>query len=298
MIGFTIVICTRDRVGLLKSCLDSVLDLNFEECLYEIIIVDNGSVDDTAKFIKSIVNKNVIIKYVYENRPGLSIARNVGINMAKSEWIIFLDDDARVNPDFLSRYYKVLISNDFAGIGGLFTPWFSKGEESWIPNNVVQFPILRTTLGPLNPDLAVPGGICSFSKKWLEKVGCFPEKIGMKGEKVGYGEENYLQKKIWEAGGEIWFDPLWKIEHYVAPYKYKISWHIKRLVAKGRDFQLMNKKLGIMSKIYLLLKLIIAGFYLSIKNLWRFMFSKSYKWQSWFLDSFSYSLQSFGKIVV
>ena len=84
----SIVIPTYNRCELLKRAINSVLDQTIN--VREIIIVDNGSTDNTYRMISSLFPE---ITYVYEKRKGVSIARNVGIKNCHSTWIAFLDSD-------------------------------------------------------------------------------------------------------------------------------------------------------------------------------------------------------------
>ena len=68
----------------------SFQDLNKEE--FEVIIINDGSVDDTMSVINSFKNE-IDIKYIYEENSGQATARNKGIAVAKNEVILFLDDE-------------------------------------------------------------------------------------------------------------------------------------------------------------------------------------------------------------
>ena len=296
-LAFSVAICTRDRKLLLRECLASLAANNFTTQPFEVLVIDNGSSDKTKEEVDRFSGSFEFIRYISEERLGLSIARNTAISRAKSPWLVFLDDDAKASPDFLWRFYDSISNYDFDGIGGVFYPWYSRGPVAWMPSSVIQFPLLRADRGPLKRGSFIAGGICAFKKEWLERIGLFSEKIGMRGNVVGYGEENEIQERIWKLGGEIWFDPEWKIEHYVAPYKYEIKWHVKRLIGKGRDFQFRIGPLTKLEVFKLLLKLGFAGAFLGIYNSMKFIFINPYPWQMWFLESFSFSLMAWGRIL-
>lgn len=297
-LAFSVAICTRDRRLLLRECLSSLAANNFTTQAFEVLVIDNGSRDKTKEEVDRFSDSFEFIRYISEERLGLSIARNTAISRAKSPWLVFLDDDAKAAPDFLCRFYDSISNYEFEGIGGVFYPWYSLGGAPWIPKSVTHFPVLRESIGPIDKNSYVAGGICAFKKDWLERIGLFPEGIGMRGDIVGYGEENEVQDRIRKIGGDIWFNPNWKMEHYVAPYKYQIGWHIKRLIGKGRDFQLRQGKIGFPLKVKFFSKFILIGFFLGLKNSFRMFFNQGYVWQQWFLDSFSFSLITLGRISV
>ena len=87
---FTVVIPTYNSVGTLGQCLNSVFSQTYSN--YEILIVDDGSTDDTSKFIAGI--NDTRIKYCWQkNSGGPASPRNLGIQNATGSWIAFLDAD-------------------------------------------------------------------------------------------------------------------------------------------------------------------------------------------------------------
>ncbi len=95
---FSVVICTYNRSQRLRGALDSVS--RQDESDYELIVVDDGSEDDTAEVVASF--DSPLVRYVRRPNGGLSTARNTGIKVAQGEFVIFLDDDDRVEPSWLS----------------------------------------------------------------------------------------------------------------------------------------------------------------------------------------------------
>jgi glycosyltransferase involved in cell wall biosynthesis len=86
--SISVVIPTLNRCSFLQKAIESVLKQTVVPS--EIIVVDNGSTDDTKKMISSLYPN---ISYSIEEKNGVSAARNKGIKIAKSEWIAFLDSD-------------------------------------------------------------------------------------------------------------------------------------------------------------------------------------------------------------
>ena len=94
----SIVIPTYNRCELLKRAVKSVLNQTIKT--REIIIVDNGSTDNTYEMISSLYPE---ITYIHEKRKGVSIARNLGIKNSHSSWIAFLDSDDAWSPQKLEK---------------------------------------------------------------------------------------------------------------------------------------------------------------------------------------------------
>jgi glycosyltransferase involved in cell wall biosynthesis len=85
----SIIIPTYNRSGFLKESVESVLSQTFND--FELIIVDDGSTDDTADVVSSSCDPR--IQYEYQVNRGVSSARNVGVSLATAPYIAFLDSD-------------------------------------------------------------------------------------------------------------------------------------------------------------------------------------------------------------
>lgn len=99
---FSVIIPTYNRSTLLCRAIDSVVSQTFPD--WEIIIVDDGSTDDTKQKIEGYQLKNLV--YIYQENKERSAARNRGIEEAKGQYICFLDDD----DVFLANHFEVLHS--------------------------------------------------------------------------------------------------------------------------------------------------------------------------------------------
>ncbi|MGX2039602.1 glycosyltransferase family 2 protein [Methylocaldum sp. MU1018] len=100
---FSVVIPAFNRAREIPGCLDSVLAQRRQD--FEIIVVDDGSIDDTARVVKSYGNRVRLIRQ--ENR-GPGAARNTGIRAANGEYVAFLDSDDLWFPHTLENYAEVI----------------------------------------------------------------------------------------------------------------------------------------------------------------------------------------------
>ena len=94
----SVIIPTLNRCFLLQRAIQSVLNQSYNP--NEIIVIDNGSSDDTKKTIQTLYPN---IRYLTEDKIGVSAARNKGIINARSEWIAFLDSDDVWKPEKLEK---------------------------------------------------------------------------------------------------------------------------------------------------------------------------------------------------
>ena len=230
----SVVVCTYNRADLLRTCLESLVVQTADKSLYEVIVVNNNSTDTTieaaAKFVKSQPN----FRMVTETKQGLSYARNRGYIEAKTDWVAYLDDDAKAFSNYVERILYVIQNYNFDCFGGIYLPWFKYGKPKWFPENFGTNGQKLKQIGILENDYA-SGGVIVFKKLILEHFGGFSTSIGMKGNNIGYGEETLLQVKMRKKGFIIGFDPELRIEHLIADYKLTPFWFIRSAFAHGRD---------------------------------------------------------------
>lgn len=95
----------------IKKCIDSLLNQNYDEG-YDIIIVDDGSIDNTYKILKKLQKNNNNIKIYRKENGGISSTRNFLVSKCKTEYFIFVDSDDFVDPNLLKNISKSLVSPD------------------------------------------------------------------------------------------------------------------------------------------------------------------------------------------
>jgi glycosyltransferase involved in cell wall biosynthesis len=97
----SVVVPTYNRAHTLGATVDSILAQNYEPL--ELIVVDDGSQDDTARLMQPYTDKDPRVQYVVKPNGGVASARNLGIRRAKGEFIAFCDSDDIWLPDKLNR---------------------------------------------------------------------------------------------------------------------------------------------------------------------------------------------------
>lgn len=114
----SVIIPTYNRVKLLPEALDSVLNQTYRD--FEIIIVDDGSMDNTKEIVESYINLQtrqpvnpLTIRYIYQENKGPAAARNTGIKQVRGEYIAFLDSDDSWLPEKLEKSINFITQNKF-----------------------------------------------------------------------------------------------------------------------------------------------------------------------------------------
>ena len=107
----SVVIATYNRSGLLRETVDSILSQAFQD--FELIVVDDGSTDDTSDVLAFYKNR---IQYIRQENRGPSAARNLGVRHSKAEWISFLDSDDLCLPQHLQTLYGYVQAHPDCGM--------------------------------------------------------------------------------------------------------------------------------------------------------------------------------------
>ncbi|MBN2843840.1 MAG: glycosyltransferase family 2 protein [Sedimentisphaerales bacterium] len=213
----SVIIPVYNSESTILNCLDSVINQTFLP--NEIIIVDDGSIDNSKEIIlKYINNSPVIIHYHYQKNKGSGAARNIGINLANNEWVAFIDADDIWIPSKLERQVSILnqhpnapfISSNYyintksnIGINTSQTEFTSSQEyiySDYISNATLGLNILTSTV---------------LAKKiFLQKAGLFG--------KQARGQDSDLWCRIGIIGERIIFDntPLAIYKTSSPPYNF------------------------------------------------------------------------------
>lgn len=111
----SIIILTYNSLKFIEKCLESVLNTNYEK--FEIVIVDNGSTDGTVELIQKRFGEEEKIKLIV-NRENVGFAEgnNVGAKFAKGKYIVFLNADTIVDPNWINEVVKVMENNPDIGV--------------------------------------------------------------------------------------------------------------------------------------------------------------------------------------
>ena len=216
MTDCSIIVCTRNRLEALQPCLASLVQAvetaGGARC--EIIVIDNGSTDDTAPWATAYLsNAGVAFRVEREERPGLAAARNAGVRHASGRILVFTDDDCRLAPDYVGRVLDHHAA-DAAPVmrGGRV----DLGDARDLPFTVIVDPRPRR-YDPEERTQILGGFIlgCNMSapRGLLEAVGPFDERFGVGAPFRAAEDTDYLYR-IHLAGFGVEYVPDMVIRHH------------------------------------------------------------------------------------
>jgi len=239
----TVVVATFSRSTLLHKCLDSLLSQTAKNSTYEVLVIDNNSTDDTGKVVNKFAEKYKNFKYFKERKQGLSHAKNRGWKEAGGEYVAYIDDDAISSKDwveeiidFTKKYPKIMV------FGGPYFGYTNGKKPKWLPPEYGDFSLGDRERPIKTPYESLSGSNTIFKRKILKKQGGFRVDLGMKGDKLLYGEETKLIFDLVEDGHEVYYSPNIKVKHLISKEKYSIIWHFKNGYIKGYQWSIIHAK--------------------------------------------------------
>lgn len=116
----SVIIPVYNAEPFLPACLDSVLYQDYPS--FEILVIDDGSTDNSAAIIDRYAAREPRIVALHQSNTGVSAARNRGLDIARGEYIAFVDADDRVAPTYLSNFLECPADLVIAGISLLYEP--------------------------------------------------------------------------------------------------------------------------------------------------------------------------------
>lgn len=110
MSSISVVVPVYNAEKYLKRCIDSILIQTFQD--FELILVDDGSPDDSGKICDTYAEKDRRVRVIHQTNQGQAAARNQGIAEAQGEWIAFVDADDAIHPQMLELLYRAAKDNE------------------------------------------------------------------------------------------------------------------------------------------------------------------------------------------
>jgi glycosyltransferase involved in cell wall biosynthesis len=233
----SIVICTYNRADLLPCCLESLAGQTLSTDLYEVVIVDNNSTDDTQLVATEFAGQFSNFMVVSEVRQGLSHARNRGWCESSGRYVAFIDDDAKAEPEWCERILHAFetVQPQPVAVGGEIYPWYECPPPEWFIDEfeIRSWGVTARFLSGQGASGGFSGSNMALQRKVLEESGGFSTKYGMVGGSLGLGEERDLFLRIYRGNPLFWYDPTIKVHHWTPRRNMSILYRMRRQYVAG-----------------------------------------------------------------
>jgi O-antigen biosynthesis protein len=200
----SLVVPTVDRPAALARCLDAVLEGDVLPA--ELVVVDQGGLDDTASVVAACRRPGVAVRHVRAERRGLSAARNSGLAQVTMPWVAFTDDDCVPRADWISALHRRSRQPDAPdAVTGRVLPLGAAREGTHTLSLRVSADraVFR---GRALPWLVGTGGNMALRVDTLRRIRGYDERLGA-GTPGAAGEDLDVVHRLLRSGAVIAFDP-------------------------------------------------------------------------------------------
>jgi glycosyltransferase involved in cell wall biosynthesis len=226
----TVIVATHNRGHYLAAFLESALLQDYEGA-FELLVVDNGSTDETAAILEQWSNRDNRIRPLHQPVLGKSRAQNLAIESARGDLLLFTDDDVILDPGWIRHYALFFRSagSQLVLAGGTILPvamdldpwpyWLSAAGVADVPTQLDHGPRRR-----LDEDFEyVWGANLGLTARSFDLVGPWDVDLGPRGDRsqsfpaprVGKAADAFYNDRVRAAGGAVWFLPEPVVHHRV-----------------------------------------------------------------------------------
>jgi GT2 family glycosyltransferase len=218
----SVIVPTYNRAQSLGRLIQSLDALNRGDLTeMEVLVVDNGSTDDTAKLLQRELARahGFELKVFNERQSGKASALNLGLASAKGEIFLILDDDVVADHDCLIRHAEAHKSTDFDAVQGKILPGRDHDGRPADLARIREYNIPHIDYGDELRDIrGLTGTNMSFKRKVFADVGLFDARLGPGA--AGFSEDTEYSMRIRNAGFKIGYTPHAIVYHELNPARY------------------------------------------------------------------------------
>ncbi len=236
----TVVICTYNRADRLGACIESLKAQSVPPEAFEIIVVDDGSTDDTEAVCGRFAPLPNV-KVIRQPNAGLGAARERGWQAGQGPVIAFLDDDAVAPPDWLhlilSRFDEYRARTDApVALGGPTRPIWEIPRPVWLTAALAEWLTVwspYTAYRESATEHLFVGANMAFCRTALAKVGGFSAALGRRGANLLSHEESDLWHRLQDHRFRSAHDPAIWVHHHIPASRMTPMWFRRRIFWEG-----------------------------------------------------------------
>lgn len=247
----SVIICTYNRDKYIYNVLKSLAENTLPHDCYEIVLVDNNCTDNTHGECERFTQDfpDVRFRYFVETNQGLSHARNRGINESKGDVLVYVDDDALVNGEYLHTYADFFEGHpEIDAAGGPIIPKYETEEPAWMSHFTKALITGYKYLGDKPkefPKNDFPGGgNAAYRASIFEKVGLFNVELGRKGDSLVGAEEKDIFDRMTTLGMRFYYLPTAILYHLIPAKKLSREYFDKLTYSIGKSERMRTKRIG------------------------------------------------------
>jgi glycosyltransferase involved in cell wall biosynthesis len=241
----SVIIPTRNRSLLLEKLLNSLRSQTLDTADFEIIIVDNGSTDNTKNVVETAIPSLLNLRYVYEPNPGLHAGRHRGFQEAQGGLLVYADDDIEAFPTWLETIKACFLQENVAMVGGKNLPNFEMPPPEWLvsmwqPNakgekvlGYLSILDLGNEPKPISPYFIFGCNFAIHRSVLQAAAGFHPDGMPQKLIRYRGDGETYVAEYVASEGYTAFYHPEASVYHWVPAKRMTIEYFCHRAYSQG-----------------------------------------------------------------
>jgi glycosyltransferase involved in cell wall biosynthesis len=225
MVDLSIIICSYNRCQSLHKTLEVLhRSIALYPGTWEIVVADNGSTDDTAG-----VTEKHGARRVWTAQPNKSLALNEAVAQTETEYLLFMDDDIIVEPEWVQKMVEPLENGGHGVVGRIVVP-----EERRLPwMNVYHLALMAHTNHYVHGVGDLVGGAMGIHRRVFATIPSFDPEVGPGG--LGYGEDTLFSAQMKSARMKIAYAQQATCYHYCDPDRFCRKGFLERAISQGQS---------------------------------------------------------------
>lgn len=226
----SVIIATRDRAPLLEATLEALCAQRSPGCPFEILVVDNGSIDGTPGVVAAAASRcRVPIVYLTEHKSGKSHALNTAVTHARGDLLVFTDDDVLPSPGWLAAYAQAFSETGADYAAGRIQPLWEAPPPRWLTPTlhgvlaVQDGGTRRLALRGMSDQVMPIGANMAVRRHVLDSVGGWNPQLGKLKNSLRTGEDHEFALKLVAAGFAGVYEPEASVLHRVSADRLRLG---------------------------------------------------------------------------
>jgi len=237
----SVVIATRDRAPLLEATLKAICEQESPGCPFEILIVDNGSVDSTATVVADAARRSSVpVTYLTEEKSGKSHALNTAVARARGDLLALTDDDVLPSPGWLAALARAFSETGADYVAGRILPLWEAPPPRWLTpslHGVLAIPdggTRRLMLKGTQDQVMPIGANMAVRRSVLDSIGGWNPELGKLKDTLRTGEDHEFALRLVAAGFKGVYEPDASVLHRVPADRLNLAYFARWFYGNGQ----------------------------------------------------------------
>jgi glucosyl-dolichyl phosphate glucuronosyltransferase len=230
----SVIIATRDRAALLEATLDAIASQQSPGCPFEILVIDNASVDNTPAVVAAAAGRSSVpVVYLTEQKSGKSHALNTAVAHARGDLLVFTDDDVLPSPGWLAAYAQAFSETGADYAAGRILPLWEAPPPRWLTAPLYGVLAVqdggtrRLRLNGMSDHVMPIGANMAIRRHVLDSVGGWNPELGKLKNTLRTGEDHEFALRLVAAGFAGVYEPEASVLHRVSADRLRLPYFVR-----------------------------------------------------------------------